>query len=106
MTTVGYYQTLLNEAGMETLVKNEYAQLAVGEVPFTQVYPELWVTEDADYERAVALIRVLREDAAESHGNETVKYKGSQMMKAISRIGLLFLLVCLVLIVYIMLAET
>ncbi|MFC4991128.1 DUF2007 domain-containing protein [Rubritalea tangerina] len=64
MTMVGYYQSVLQEEGVETAVKNEYAQLAAGEVPFQQVYPELWVVNDEDYEPAVALIKQLREQDA------------------------------------------
>lgn len=61
MTMVGYYQSLLEGEGIKTMVKNEYASLATGEIPFTQVYPELWVSDDADYESSVELIRSLRD---------------------------------------------
>lgn len=63
MTMVGYYQSVLEEEGIETSIKNEYAQMAMGEVPFTQVYPELWVSNDAHYAKAVKTIKSLRDNA-------------------------------------------
>lgn len=61
-TMVGYYQTVLEEAGILTLVKNVGASIGTGEIPFTEVYPELWVMEDAEYDRAESLLRALREE--------------------------------------------
>jgi hypothetical protein len=77
MTMVGYYRTVLEEEGIDTSVKNEYAQLATGEIPFTQVYPELWVNDAANYEKAVGLIQQLR-DSQQEEGEEEytpVSYK-------------------------------
>ncbi|MFC5050119.1 DUF2007 domain-containing protein [Rubritalea spongiae] len=74
MTMVGYYRTVLEEDGIQTLVKNEYAQLAAGEVPFTQVYPEIWVQNDEDYERSVELIRSLRDENGDEERG-AVNYK-------------------------------
>lgn len=45
----------VEDEGIETLVKNQYAQLAAGEVLFQQVYPELGVTEESNYDRVVEL---------------------------------------------------
>jgi rubrerythrin len=53
---VGHFQTILEEAGIPTLVKNLDASVGAGEIPFTEVFPELWVVEDADYDRALALL--------------------------------------------------
>lgn len=102
MTMLGYYQSLLDEAGIETMVKNEYAQQAAGEVPFTQVYPELWVMEDASYDKAVKLIRAVR-DSQEPH--QKVRYKDSQMMRSVVRVGVFILWIALALVVYSYLQE-
>ncbi|MGJ8671481.1 DUF2007 domain-containing protein [Rubritalea sp.] len=86
MTMVGYYRTVLEEDGIQTLVKNEYAQLAAGEVPFTQVYPELWVSNDEDYDTAFSLIKKLRDEGDD--GEETVvNYKRSGGMQAVMWLG-------------------
>lgn len=58
---VGYYQTVLEEAGILTLVKNVGASMGTGEIPFTEVYPELWVMDDAEHDRAMELLSALRE---------------------------------------------
>ena len=49
-------QGLLNEAGIETRIQNEYAQGGVGEIPFTQAYPEIWLTEESDADKAKEII--------------------------------------------------
>jgi rubrerythrin len=53
---VGHFQSILEEAGIPTLIKNLDASSGAGEIPFTEVFPELWVVEDTDYDRALALL--------------------------------------------------
>jgi len=47
----------LQQAGIRARVFNENAQGAIGQIPFTDTYPELWLEREADRERAEALIR-------------------------------------------------
>lgn len=56
-----YYRGILAEEGIETSIRNEFTHLAAGAIPFTQVYPELWVNDTNDYEKAVHLIRTIRD---------------------------------------------
>jgi len=42
----------LAQAGIEARVLNEHAQGGLGEIPFTHAYPEIWIMEAADEERA------------------------------------------------------
>jgi hypothetical protein len=42
----------LEQAGIEARVLNEHAQGGLGEIPFLQAYPEIWVMEEADAVRA------------------------------------------------------
>lgn len=64
-TIVGHMQTILNAAGISTDLRNAGAAGLAGEVPYTQVYPELWILNNSDEERARAIIRDYREkDAA------------------------------------------
>lgn len=95
MTMVGYYQTVLEEDGIATAIKNEYAQLAVGEVPFTQVYPELWVSNDYDYDAAVGLIRKLRDEQLNEECTP-VNYQRSQGMQLVMWLGMLIVAAILV----------
>jgi hypothetical protein len=58
-------QGLLNESGIETRILNEYAQGGVGEIPFTQAYPEIWLVNKSDSERAKEIIKQF--DARQGH---------------------------------------
>jgi hypothetical protein len=54
---------LLEAAGIDTVVRNEYAGGGRGELPVFETWPELWV-EDADAERAAEILRQLGADHA------------------------------------------
>lgn len=64
-TMVQYYAEVLEGEGIRVMVKNIATQLAAGEVPFQLVFPEVWVMDDEDYERAVGIVRDLRDGAGE-----------------------------------------
>jgi len=63
-TVVGHLQSILEAEGIKTEIRNEAGSGAAGELPFTQVYPELWILENADEPRAKAIIKSYRETAA------------------------------------------
>lgn len=63
-TIVGHMQTLLEAGGIPTDLRNAGAAGLAGEVPYTQVYPELWVLDNADEDRARAIIQEYREQEA------------------------------------------
>lgn len=46
----------LAHAGISARVLNEHAQGGVGDLPFTHAYPEVWLLEPGDAERARRLI--------------------------------------------------
>ena len=48
--------SLLREAGISCHVFNEHLQGGVGEIPFTQAWPELWLVNPADEARARAIV--------------------------------------------------
>ncbi|MBL1276772.1 MAG: DUF2007 domain-containing protein [Ectothiorhodospiraceae bacterium] len=50
-------QSLFSEARIETQILNEYAQGGVGELSFTQAYPELWLINAADAKQAIEIIK-------------------------------------------------
>lgn len=58
---------LLKQDGIDVRVFNQYAVGALGEIPFTHTYPELWVVNDRDLSRANAVTsaaaRALASDA-------------------------------------------
>jgi hypothetical protein len=49
---------LLQQAGIEARVFNENAQGGVGEIPFVHAWPELWLMDEGDLERAQAVLDV------------------------------------------------
>jgi hypothetical protein len=53
---VGHYQSILEAAGIRTLVKNLGVSNAHGAIPMTEVYPELWVVDDEDFDEAMELL--------------------------------------------------
>jgi len=46
----------LEHADIAARILNEHAHGALGEIPFTHAYPEVWVLEAADLNRARAII--------------------------------------------------
>lgn len=53
---IGNVQNILNNAGIHTCLKNEYAGGASGDLSFLNTWQELWIVNDEDYERATDLI--------------------------------------------------
>jgi hypothetical protein len=56
LVVVSHVRNVLNQAGIATLVKNERLAGALGEIPYLETWPELWVLEKAQAERARGLI--------------------------------------------------
>ncbi len=46
----------LERAGIHCTIKNQRASSLAGEIPFVEVFPELWILRDEDYERAKELL--------------------------------------------------
>lgn len=59
LARVGHFQSALAAAGIRTLLKNQFMSSVMGEIPFVEVMPELWVLDEADVDRARALIERL-----------------------------------------------
>lgn len=49
---VNNVKNLIEAQGIETFVKNEFAQGAVGEISAFDAWPEVWVVNDEDFHRA------------------------------------------------------
>ena len=46
----------LEEAGIRCTIKNQRSSSLAGEIPFTEVFPELWVIQDEDADRAKQIL--------------------------------------------------
>jgi hypothetical protein len=50
----------LEQAGVAARVLNEHAYGAMGELPFTQAYPEVWIDRDGELVRAEKVLEAFR----------------------------------------------
>ena len=53
---ISHYKNLLVSEGIEAFIKNQYLGSVMGEIPFQEAWPELWVMNDIDLDRARQLI--------------------------------------------------
>lgn len=70
---VGQMQSLLESNGIRTFVRNEFGSSVVGELPFVEVVPQLFVLEQKDVPRAKELLRL---DLPVEHPGEDWKCPG------------------------------
>ena len=56
LITINHYKNILISEGIPAFLKNEHLGGIIGEMPFQEVWPELWVEKDLDYDRALQLI--------------------------------------------------
>ena len=56
LPTVAHARNLLRAAGIDCEIRNENIGTLMGEVPFTAIWPELWVLNDADADEAERII--------------------------------------------------
>jgi hypothetical protein len=56
LITINHYRNLLQSEGISAIIRNEHLGAVLGEMPFTEVWPQLWVTNDLDHDRALELI--------------------------------------------------
>jgi hypothetical protein len=56
LVTINHFKNVLESEGISCHIKNEHLGSIVGEMPFVEVWPELWVKNDLDYDRAKQLI--------------------------------------------------
>ena len=54
---------LLGQAGIDATVFNENLQGGLGEIPFTHAYPEVWIVDEHDLQRARDVIRQIERPA-------------------------------------------
>lgn len=57
---VGYIKNILAEAGIDVSIKNEYSFGSLA--PPYNLWPEVWVMNDADFDRASTLVAELTLD--------------------------------------------
>ncbi len=53
---VSNVKNLIEAENINTFLKNEYAQGAIGEISAVDSWPEVWVLDDSDYKRATEIV--------------------------------------------------
>ncbi len=61
---VGLLKNVLEQSGIACVIKNDQLSGGLGEIPFLECLPELWVLEDRDLARATTLLKNLEEPSA------------------------------------------
>ena len=56
------YKEALKRADIDIFVKNEYIAGAIGEVPFTEAWPEIWIIQETDEQDAIDLCQKLEQE--------------------------------------------
>jgi hypothetical protein len=59
MIKMGYYRSILESNNIQAYIKNEASFGLAGPIPWSEVYPELWVINDSDLEAAVTLLKAV-----------------------------------------------
>ena len=49
-------QALLMSQGIDAIIKNESLQTGLGEIPFVEMWPEIWLIERRDWDKAQRLL--------------------------------------------------
>ncbi len=65
---IGLLRGFLEFEGIECFARNEQISMAMGEVPFLECQPQLWIVSDADWERASAVL-------SRYHGQQEEKFE-------------------------------
>ncbi|WP_435235172.1 DUF2007 domain-containing protein [Psychromonas sp. PT13] len=60
---VSNIQNLIEAEQINTFIKNEFAQGAAGDISVFDAWPEVWVYDDADFERATNIVKLLESKA-------------------------------------------
>ena len=56
LITINHYKNILESEDIICEIRNEHLGGIVGEMPFVEVWPELWVKHDLDADRAKQLL--------------------------------------------------
>lgn len=70
LVTIHHYRNILTAEGIPSVIRNEHFGSILGEMPFTDTWPQLWIENDLDYDRALQLIS---DDAADESPAESWK---------------------------------
>ena len=61
----GRVRSLLESNGIQTFMKNEFLAGAVGELPFQEIAPQVFIVDHGDFDEAMRLINSLSDPRPE-----------------------------------------
>ena len=67
LITINHYKNVLAAEGIEAEIRNQHLGSIMGDMPFVEVWPELWVKNDLDFDRARQLIEGSAFDESPTH---------------------------------------
>lgn len=68
LITINHFKNVLESEGIACRIRNEHLGSIVGEMPFVEVWPELWVVNDIEFDRAKQLIDdAITEESPKAH---------------------------------------
>jgi hypothetical protein len=56
IVTITHYQNLLAAEGIKTEIRNQHLGGIMGEMPVFETWPQLWIVNDLDFDRATQLL--------------------------------------------------
>ena len=56
LVTINHWKNLLQSEGIACEIRNQHLGSIIGEMPFVEVWPQLWIVNDLDFDRAQQLI--------------------------------------------------
>ena len=67
LAEIVHFRNVLEQQGIRCFIKNEQLSGALGEVPFLECLPELWVLADTEFAQAESLLSDLRREGSGGH---------------------------------------
>ena len=64
---INHYKNILDAEGIPSEIRNQHLSSILGEMPFAETWPELWVRNDIDFDRAKQLIDDSIADESPAH---------------------------------------
>ena len=77
LVTINHYKNVLESEGIPCQIRNEFLGGIAGEMPLQEIWPELWVINDIDYDRASQLLDNAIVDES-PHANWTCRQCGEE----------------------------
>lgn len=64
LAEIGHLRNMLEQQGIRCMIKNEQLSGALGEIPFLECLPELWLLDEDRVEEAQGIIDALRSESS------------------------------------------